>query len=106
MRPYWVLNRSVVLLVLVAFLIAVTVAVIGFAFFTPSVQALISRRSDPAKQGEILGANQSVNALSRILGPLAASPLYFLTANHALPYGFACILLAIVLGLLPRVRQG
>src|SRR5262249_16004455 len=32
-----------------------TVAVMGFAFLTPSVQALISKRSDPAQQGEVLG---------------------------------------------------
>ena len=33
-----------------------TIAVTGFAFVTPSVQSLISRRSDPSQQGEILGA--------------------------------------------------
>ncbi|TMQ33469.1 MAG: MFS transporter, partial [Planctomycetota bacterium] len=52
--------------VLVAFLAAITVAVVGFSFVTPSASALISRRSDPAKQGEILGVNQSANAVSRI----------------------------------------
>jgi len=37
------------------FLISLAVSVFGFAFMTPSVQALISRRSDPARQGEVLG---------------------------------------------------
>src|SRR5207248_1766428 len=53
-----------------------TLAVTGFAFLTPSVQALISRRSDPARQGEILGVNQSASALARILGPMVALPLF------------------------------
>jgi DHA1 family tetracycline resistance protein-like MFS transporter len=90
---------------LILFLAASTLAVIGFAFVTPSVQALISVRSDPAKQGEILGVNQSANALSRILGPMAGAMLYFLPPAHVLPYAFAVGLLVVVLLLTLRVRQ-
>src|SRR5439155_23625255 len=86
-------------------LAALTVAVLGFAFVTPSAQALISRRSDPAKQGEILGVNQSANAMSRILGPMAGVALYSLTPTHILPYAFAVGLLIVVFGLTLRVRQ-
>ena len=53
--------------VLAELFIALTAAVIGFAFLTPSAQALVSRRSDPEKQGEVLGVNQSAAALARIL---------------------------------------
>src|SRR5262249_31667898 len=74
---------------LAAVLVAVAVAVIGFAFLTPSVQALISRRSDPERQGEILGVNQSANAMSRILGPVCGLALYKLMPSHALPYAFS-----------------
>lgn len=88
-----------------AFLVSLTAAVIGFAFVTPSVQALISRRSDPAKQGEILGVNQSANALSRILGPMAGVWLYYLSPAHILPYAFAITLLICVIVLTLRVRQ-
>jgi MFS family permease len=88
-----------------AFLIASTAAVVGFALVTPSVQALISRRSDPEKQGEILGVSQSVNALSRILGPAAGPTLYLLTLTHVLPYVFAVTLLLCMLGLTLRVRR-
>jgi MFS family permease len=87
------------------FLAALTAAVIGFAFVTPSVQALVSRRSDPAKQGEILGVNQSANALSRILGPMAGVSLYYLSPAHFPPYAFAIILLICVFVLTLRVRQ-
>ena len=60
-------------------LMSLTVAVAGFALLTPSAQALVSRRSDPEKQGEILGVNQSASAMARIVGPLISLPLYFAT---------------------------
>ncbi len=72
--------------ILVCALVVFTVAVTGFAFLTPSVQALISRRSDPAIQGEILGVNQSAAALARILGPLIGLPLFSALPSHILPY--------------------
>src|SRR5206468_722843 len=71
-----------------------TVAVIGFAFLTPSVQALISRRSDTARQGEILGVNQSASALARILGPMVALPLFTVASSHILPYVLGAALMA------------
>ena len=81
------------------------VAVTGFSFVTPSVQSLISRRSDPYKQGEILVVNQSANAMSRILGPALGTPLYFIHPSHVLPYAFGVVLLLVVLLLIPRVRE-
>ena len=57
-------------------MIASGIEVSGFAFMTPSLQSLISRRSDPAKQGGILGVSQGVSALARIIGPLVAVPLF------------------------------
>jgi fucose permease len=72
---------------------ALTVVVIGFAFMQPSLNALISRRSDPAKQGSILGVAQSVGSLARIVGPLVAFPLLYRAA--ALPYLSASVLLGI-----------
>jgi hypothetical protein len=86
-------------------LCTLAIAVTGFSFVTPSVQALISRRSDPHKQGEILGVNQSANAMSRILGPFLGMSLYPLQANHVLPYALGVSLLVVVLLLIPRVRQ-
>jgi MFS family permease len=87
------------------FLAALTVAVIGFAFVTPSVQALVSRRTDPSKQGTVLGVNQSANALSRILGPMAGVGLYYLPPAHVLPYVFSVMLLVGFLLLALRVRN-
>ena len=45
---------------------AITLMVFGFAMMMPSLNSLISRRSDPARQGNILGIGQSVSALARI----------------------------------------
>jgi MFS family permease len=85
-------------------MVSMTLAVVGFAFLTPSAQALISRRSDPAKQGEILGVNQSAASLARILGPIFGLSLYKLTPSHLLPYIFGAALLLLMLPLLPRIR--
>ncbi|HEV3237140.1 MAG TPA: MFS transporter [Gemmataceae bacterium] len=83
-------------------MVCVTLSVVGFAFTTPSVQALISKRSDPAKQGLILGVNQSANAVSRVLGPFFGGLLYVLSATHALPYALAVSLL--IMGLILTLR--
>ncbi|QGJ71000.1 Tetracycline resistance MFS efflux pump [Planctomycetales bacterium 10988] len=54
-----------------AFLFAgLTLLAVGFSFFNTSMNALISRRSDPNRQGIVLGFLQSSTALARILGPI------------------------------------
>jgi MFS family permease len=93
-------------LLLVALAFALTVAVIGFAFLTPSAQALVSRRTSADKQGEILGVNQSASALARIIGPIFGNTLYSLTDTHMLPYLFGAGLLLLMLPLMPRVKRG
>ncbi len=52
------------------------VVVTGFAFITPSLNSLLSRWSDPTKQGGILGIGQSIASLARIVGPMAGVPLF------------------------------
>jgi hypothetical protein len=89
---------------LMPFLVSLTLAVTGTGFVTPSVQALVSRRSDPTRQGEILGVNQSANAIARILGPMAGAGLYYLPPVHFLPYAFAVCMLVIVFFLTLRAR--
>src|SRR5207245_7421888 len=92
--------------VLAIMLVSLAVAVTGFAFLTPSVQALISRRSDPAEQGEVLGVNQSASAMARILGPLVGLTLYRLEPSHLLPYAVGACLILLMLPLLPAIRRG
>jgi MFS transporter, DHA1 family, tetracycline resistance protein len=87
-------------------LVSLTLAVVGFALLTPSAQALVSRRSDPERQGEVLGVNQSAASMARILGPIFGLTLYGLTPSHLLPYVFGGILLLAMLPLVPRIRRG
>ncbi len=89
----------------VAFYVAATLVVCGFAFVNPSVSALISRRADPDRQGEVLGVNQSFASLARILGPMAGLSLFSLHSSHALPYLAAVIVLAAVAALLPGITR-
>jgi MFS family permease len=87
-------------------LVSTTFAVIGFAFLTPSAQALISRRADPERQGEILGVNQATASLARILGPILWLSLYELTPDHLLPYLLGGGLVLVMLPMMGRVSRG
>lgn len=80
------------------------VLVAGFAMMTPSVQALISKRADPARQGEVLGVNQSASAMARIVGPAIGSSLFFVDSSHVLPYAMGVGLMACVFVLTLRLR--
>jgi MFS family permease len=90
---------------LVSLYFALTAAVVGFAFLTPSAQALISRRTAADRQGEILGVNQSASAMARILGPIFGVTLYKATDSHLLPYVAGAVLLVVMLPMLPRIRR-
>jgi DHA1 family tetracycline resistance protein-like MFS transporter len=86
--------------------IATAVSVGGFAFTTPSLSALISRRSDPERQGGIMGVSQGVSALARIAGPLFAVPL-FVNVSPIAPYTVAiCLMLVALLALVLFARHG
>jgi predicted MFS family arabinose efflux permease len=88
------------------FYITMSLAVIGFAFVNPSVSALVSKRSDPARQGEVMGVNQSFASLGRILGPFLGSVLFQANTSRTLPFAAAVGLLLVVVALLPRVKAG
>ena len=86
-------------------MLASAIEVTGFALMTPSLQSLISRRSDPAKQGGILGVSQSTSSLARVVGPLIAVPLFF--QSPPLPYWAAMGIMAVSTGIFVLfARQG
>ncbi|HWA98859.1 MAG TPA: MFS transporter [Pirellulales bacterium] len=86
-------------------LVALAVVVAGFAFITPSVNSLLSRRSDPTKQGGVLGLAQSTSALARILGPLLGNRLF--ASGAELPLWLAAGLMGVGLVLvLAGARRG
>jgi MFS family permease len=82
----------------VVLFVALTVIVIGFACMQPSLNALISRRSNPAVQGSILGVAQSISSVARIAGPLVAFPLLY--RDVSLPYMSAMVLMALGVALI------
>lgn len=88
------------------FYAAAAVAVFGFAFVNPSIAALISKRADPTRQGEVLGVNQSFTAIARILGPLVGNLVYGVHISRAVPFAVAVVLLVFVLFLIPVIRRG
>lgn len=85
--------------------LACGVEVMGFAFLTPSLASLISRRSDPEKQGSILGISQGVSALARIVGPVVAVPL-FVNRSHASPFIVSIVLMLIAVVFLIAFGRG
>ena len=87
-------------------LLALAAAVIGYAFLTPSATALVSRRTEGERQGEILGVNQSAASMARILGPILGVTLYKAGADHMLPYIYGSVLLVLMLPLVPLIRRG
>ncbi len=88
------------------FYLAIGLAVTGFAFVNPSVSALVSKRADPNRQGEVIGVNQSAASLGRILGPFVGAFVFELQPPRVLPYAVATAALVGVLLLLPNVLKG
>lgn len=83
--------------------IAAVILVTGFAFLTTSSQSLLSTRSRADEQGGILGLNQSLSALARILGPLLGNIAFGLAP--ILPYAASASLMVIVIILYLRLPR-
>ncbi len=74
---------------LAALFAVLPVSIVGFAALTPSLQSLLSLRSDPGEQGGVLGLGQSMSALARILGPVAGIAL--IKSDPRYPYWSAAV---------------
>ncbi len=70
----------------------------GFACLQPSLNSLLSRWSDPRRQGRVLGVAQSVSAMSRIVGAGLSIPL--LKKAATLPYWTSLGLMAVATGMI------
>ena len=66
---------------------AIAVFTFGDGLFQPSASALVANAAPAARQGEVQGANQALQAIARTVGPLAAASLYGWSA--AAPYAAA-----------------
>jgi MFS family permease len=82
---------------------AVTIS--GIGFLGPAMQSLISRRSDPSKQGGIMGLGDSISTLARICGMSCGILLFY--QGIVLPYWTAAAMMGGALSLvLAAVRRG
>lgn len=82
------------------------IAVVGFSALTPSLQSLLSRRTEASDQGGMLGLGQSISALARILGPWIGLQLN--EKQITLPYwvGAGIMTAGVLLTLLLRSERG
>lgn len=60
----------------------------------PSLGGLVSRTTEPDKQGLVQGGNQALQSLTRIVGPLAGGAIYS-EFGHATPYWMAAIIVGL-----------
>ena len=63
----------------------------GSGLTNPALAGLLSRSTDSAEQGEILGAAQSLSSLGRIIGPFWGEHVWF-KWGAAGPYGTGALL--------------
>jgi len=82
-------------------LLAMAIISFGNSFLTPTINTLLSKNTSEAEQGKILGTNQSVGSLARLVGPLLGSSLYGLA--FYLPYVAASLIMLLVTWLSVRM---
>ena len=73
--------------------VVLPLCVMGFSALNPSLQSLLSRRTDASEQGGMLGLGQSIAALARILAPVCGMRLF--TLGTAYPYWSGCGIMAV-----------
>lgn len=76
--------------------VAVTLMGLGVGLVSPSINGCVSLLTHKNEQGEALGANQSLSALGRIIGPAMGGWLYK-EMGSGVPFIFAALLMATAL---------
>lgn len=81
--------------------IYIVIYALGSGFFEPAFGGLISSAASPQEQGRVQGASQSLQSITRIIGPLFAAALY--SISHSLPW-ISCVVFSII-GAIYLVQQ-
>lgn len=81
---------------------AVACIVLGEGLFDPSYNARLSLSVAENQQGQLQGANQSLQALYHVLVPLGAAAVY--TYSHGAVFGIASLLSVIALVMFSKLR--
>ncbi len=71
----------------------------GDSVFGPSFNGLVSKSADAHEQGRLQGGSQSIQALARIIGPVAGGHLY-VSFGHAAPAFMGILLIAAAISVL------
>jgi DHA1 family tetracycline resistance protein-like MFS transporter len=87
-------------------LAALGVLALGHGVQAPALSSLVSKQAEPHRLGGVLGANQSMGSLARILGPIAAGSLFDLAGESA-PFHVAgaVLVVSVALTLVILVRR-
>jgi DHA1 family tetracycline resistance protein-like MFS transporter len=80
-------------------LLVLAAMALGQGSIIPSINSLISRRSGSEEQGSVLGINQSVASLARVLGPVWAGWVYSLRPELAYTTAGFALLIAFIASL-------
>ncbi|MBM4378830.1 MAG: MFS transporter [Deltaproteobacteria bacterium] len=80
------------------------VLALGSALTSPSLSAWVSLRAPADRQGEVLGAYQSMGSLGRLLGPASGGAL-FSGAGAVAPFAVAAGMMVAGWGMLRRMRH-
>lgn len=84
-------------------LVSMTLLSLGNALLTPTVSSLLTTYAPEEAQGKILGTNQSVGSLARVVGPAIGGVAY--GWHFSYPYILAGSITLIVSGLALRLRR-
>ncbi len=98
-------------LILIAFSYSTTMLYLGLLFLSigsamaiPTLTALVSLNTPEDEQGRSLGIFRSLGSLGRVVGPIAASLIYY-KMNSAAPYLVGSMFIFIPLLVLKKVKQ-
>lgn len=80
------------------------VLAVGSALLTPSLSSWVSQQAPDGRQGEVLGAYQSMGSLGRLLGPASGGAL-FSAGGAVTPFAVAALLMVACLGLWGTLRR-
>jgi MFS family permease len=72
---------------------------VGQGLVQTTMSSTLAGRADPARRGEVLGAQQSAGGLARVVGPLLGGVL-FQRVGPGAPYVVGAAVMAVVLLLL------
>ena len=76
---------------------------VGQGFYLPSIMSLISLNVDASKQGNAMGAAQSMASFARIIGPLLGGIIFDLEARW--PFWAAAMMMTFSLGWAQMTRR-